>query len=379
MKLIFSFVFLLLLWSCRKDDYSNANFGFTKTFGGDNDEDVKKVLLIDNNIYIFGTTKSFGDAGGDFYLLKTDTLGTLIYQKQFENPLAETGINMITTNDNNLLLVGTSIQNNNRNIKVLKCDLEGNIIWQSLIEKNFDENIGGVVETLSGDFCLAATKKQPSGFNDIYLIWLTSDGTIFREKTYGGNLSDGAMDILNVNADLMVLGYTNSYGAGGQDFILLKINNQGDSLWANTYGGSQYEESQEFVQLDDGSFIINGHSSSTDPNHNMLTVKTNANGQEIWSKNFGGNQHDGGEAILLRPNGHIMLVGRSRSFGNGERNIYLVEINQNGMVLSEKSILTPSDDWATSITELNHYYYIVGKTKPVNSNKTDAFLLKIKV
>lgn len=286
---------------------------------------------------------------------------------------------MIKTNDNNLLLVGTSTQNNNTNIKVIKSDLEGNIIWQTIIEKSFDENIGGVVETISGDFCLAATKKQPTGFNDIYIVWLTPNGDVFREKTYGGNLTDGAMDILNVNTDLMVLCYTYSYDAGDKDYMLLKINSQGDSLWANTYGGNQYEESQEFVQLNDGSFIINGHSSSTEPNHDMFAVKANANGQEIWSKNFGGNQHDGGEAILLRPNGHIMLVGRSRSFGDGERNIYLVEINQNGMVLSEKSILTPSDDWATSIAELNNYYYIVGKIKPINSNQTDLFLLKIKI
>lgn len=81
MKLIFNFILLSLLWSCHKDDYSNANFGFTKSYGGDFDEDAKKVLLINKDIYIFGTTKSFGDTGGDFYLLKSDTLGNIIYQK----------------------------------------------------------------------------------------------------------------------------------------------------------------------------------------------------------------------------------------------------------------------------------------------------------
>ncbi len=380
MKFLYSLFFVsLLLGACHKDDYSTANFGFTKTFGGNQNDEAKKVLIINNELYIFGTTKSFGDVNGDFYLIKTDTLGNLIYQKQFGSSSADEGVNMILTKDNNLLLVGTSVLNGYRNITIIKSDLEGNIIWQTQIENSFDENVGGVVETLTGDFCLSATKKQPNGFNDIYLIWLNQNGTVIREKTYGGNLSDGGMDILTVNNNLVVLGYTNSYGAGGQDYLLLKVNSQGDSLWAHTYGGSQYEESQEFVQLDDGSFIINGHSNSTDPNHNMFAVKTSLNGQEIWSKNFGGNQHDGGEAILLKPNGNIMLVGRSRSFGGGERNVFLIEVNQNGVVLSEQNILTPSsDDWATSITELNHYYYIVGQSKHANSNKTNVFLLKLK-
>jgi hypothetical protein len=280
-NIFFTFLIRLLI-SCHKDDYSQVNFGFTKLYGGDKDDEANKILNIDKSIYIFGSTKSFGDSSGDFYLIKVDNLGNIIFEKQFGDNANDVGINMIKTNNNNLLLVGTTTQGTDRNIKVINIDLDGNVLWKITIGSSKDERIGGVVETLNGEFCLCATQQQTNGYNKIYMVWINQNGNVVREKTYSGNLTDGGMDVINVNSDLMVLAYTNSYGSGGQDYMLLKLNNQGDSIWAKTYGGSSYEESQEFVQLTNGNFVINGHSSSTDPNHDMFTVKTDANGNQIW-------------------------------------------------------------------------------------------------
>jgi hypothetical protein len=98
----------------------------------------------------------------------------------------------------------------------------------------------------------------------------------------------------------------------------------------------------------------------------------------LGANNYGGTKHDGGEAILLNSKGNIILAGRSMSFGNGERNVYMVEIDENGNTISEKPIITPTYDWATSIIELNNYYYIVGKTQKSISSQTDVFLMKLK-
>ena len=363
---------LIILFSCHKDDYSTADFGFTKTIDNGSNDKAKKIILVDNNLYVFGS------ANDNFYLLKLDTLGKIIYQKEFSSPTIDDGVNMILSNDNNLILTGTSISGGNRDIKVIKSTIDGNVIWEHTYGTLLDESVGGITQTAQGNYCLSATKEVVVGNKDVYLLWINDNGDKINEQTYGGALRDGGMEVLNVNSNLVVLAYTNSYGAGGQDYMLIKVNEQGDSIWAHTYGGDDYEESQEFVQLQDGSFIINGHSKSTDPMHNMFAVKTDANGIEQWSKNFGGAMHDGGEAILLNSKGNIVLVGRSMSFGNGERNIYIVEIDANGNLVSEKPIITPTYDWATSIVELNGYYYITGYTQLTASDQTDVFLLKIK-
>jgi len=155
-----------------------------------------------------------------------------------------------------------------------------------------------------------------------------------------------------------------------------KITSVGDSIWAKTYGGSGYEESQAMVKTSNGNFIINGHSNSTDPNHNMYAVAINQNGDLLWEKDFGGNLHDGGQSILKNKEGQYVLIGRSKSFGNGSRNIYMVTVLENGMTIDKKNILTNSDDWIDDIVDFEGYYYMVGHT--LNQNHPDTDLLFVK-
>jgi len=221
MKAFFILFVGLTIFSCRKDDYSNANFGFTKTYGREQEDNAQKILEIDHELYIFGTSQTYGV--GNFYLLKTDTLGNKLAEKIFETPSDENGYNMLLSSDKTLILVGTTKNSTSSDVLVKKVDLNGNVIWSTIIGGVNNESVSGIVETENGDFCIAATTSSyGNGNNDLYLIWLSQNGTIIREKTYGGSESDGSTTILNSNTDLIVLGYTNSWGAGGQDYLVIK-------------------------------------------------------------------------------------------------------------------------------------------------------------
>ena len=102
------------------------------------------------------------------------------------------------------------------------------------------------------------------------MVWIDQKGNLLREKTHVDIELDGSSELLEIdNEKIMLQGYTFNYGALDRDLYLLKTNFNGDSLWSKTYGASGYEESQAFYRLSDGGYLLSGHSSSKDPIHKI--------------------------------------------------------------------------------------------------------------
>jgi len=157
---------------------------------------------------------------------------------------------------------------------------------------------------------------------------------------------------------------------------LLKINSIGDSLWSKRYGGTGYEESQAFARTNKGEFVLCGHSSSTDPNHNLFGVKTDKYGNVLFEKNFGGSMHDGGEALLINSDGNYVFVARTMSFGNGMEDVYIVVTNKDGELLSEKLFGGIAIDKIEALVEYNDYYYLIGHSTSFGSGDSDVYFIK---
>lgn len=377
MKFIILFFIMLSFFSCRKDNYSKLDLGFTKSFDFGQNDKAHKVILINNELYVFGSIEVNGI--NNMNLLKIDTLGNKISNSILSSNSNEFGTDFILSSDNTLILIGSTQNSSSNDIVIKKVTLDGTVIWSTILGGTENESASGIIEVENGDFCISATTRSyGSGNNDLYLIWINQNGEIIREKTYGGNQSDGSTAILKSNTNLIILGYTNSWGSGGQDYFLLKINSIGDSIWSNTYGGADYEESQGLVKSNNGGFIINGHSNSTDPIHDMYAVGVNSTGDLLWENNFGGALHDGGQTILKNSDNDYLLIGRSMSFGNGQRDVYITTITETGLTISETSITTATFDWINSAIELNGYYYLVGHTSESNMSESNILVLKIK-
>ncbi|MFB0923756.1 MAG: hypothetical protein QMB65_00505, partial [Vicingaceae bacterium] len=234
------------------------------------------------------------------------------------------------------------------------------------------------IELSNSEFCIAGTTESfGSGSRDIYMIWIDQSGNLIREKTHGGVSSDGSSKILEIdNQEIMLYGYTYSYGAGNRDLYLLKTNFTGDSLWSQTYGGSGYEESQAFSQLPDGGYLLCAHSSSTDPNHNMYGVRTDVNGVQLWDVNYGGAQHDGGQALLVNNAGNYVFIGRTMSNGTGMRDAMMVISDPSGQAISTSYIGGTLNDQIDGIIEKGESYYMVGQSASFGNGDNDVYLVK---
>jgi hypothetical protein len=193
---------------------------------------------------------------------------------------------LIATNDGNFVLIGSTQSKGNgmKDIHIIKVNPNGDVIWEKTLGGALDDAPISIIETAANEFCIAGTTESfGAGSRDIYLIWIDQNGSTIREKYYGGSDIDGSTEQFEIeNNELMLYAYTANFGATSRDLYLMKLSSTGDSLWSQRYGGNDYEESQDMVRTPGGGgYLLHGHSASTDPIHNMFTVKVAEDGSVI--------------------------------------------------------------------------------------------------
>lgn len=379
-------LFLVLL-SCKKQETETPSFvnpnalGFEMFFGGDLNDRANEIAILNDRLFIVGTTESEGEGKSDVFLLKIDELGNELLRKNYGSPGMEEGEGVIKLSDNNLLIIGsTESSESEKEIWLLKINEDGDQLWSSTFGGPAYDAPFDVIEHNNGELSvLGASTSYGSGDLDVLYIRFSSTGNVLFHKVYGGSKTDGGADIIETsNGDLMMFCYTASQGAGDRDYYLIKTNQNGDSLWSKTYGGAEYEESQNIQLLDDGGFLLCGHSASFDLMHDMYALRLDKDGNVIWEKHYGGTMHDGGQAAIVNSKGNYVLVARSMSFGKGDRNAYVVEVNSvDGSVIQEQIIGRDGDDRIDDIVEHNSHYYLVGHSNSGGLGGNDVYAVKI--
>jgi hypothetical protein len=139
------------------------------------------------------------------------------------------------------------------------------------------------------------TSSFGTGFYDFYLVRTDSLGDTLWTRTYGGVDREVAFWVEpTTNGGFVMAGYTESYGAGGNDFYLVKVDSNGDTVWTRTYGGSGTETARCVKQTNDGGYVVAGFSNSFGAGHfDFYLVRTDSNGIALWDTTYGGGEWDG--------------------------------------------------------------------------------------
>ncbi len=141
------------------------------------------------------------------------------------------------------------------------------IAWQQTYRASGSEVVHDVLMAEDGGYYLVGTTNlvfEPEENGDVYLIKTDAAGKKLWEKTYGGDRLEEGNSILPTNdGQLMIIGYTASFDASGIDVYMLKVDHDGNELWSKTFGGP-LDEMGGGRQLADGGFILGGN--IVDPN-----------------------------------------------------------------------------------------------------------------
>lgn len=177
-------------------------------------------------------------------------------------------------------------------------------VWVSMAihpiysQTQFQKTYGGtcedyfsvVKETSEGGYITTGvTKSVGSGDADIWIVKTDVNGNMQWDKVYGGALIDRPIDIHEVTGGYIIGAETQSFGEGGYDYLLMKIDGTGEVLWSKTYGESNQDYARHLKVMPDNGFLLVGWGYSFGGTY-IFGIRTDANGNILWSKITGANK-----------------------------------------------------------------------------------------
>lgn len=199
-----------------------------------------------------------------------------------------------------------------------------------------ERDIGYSVQpTTDGGYILVGyTYSYGNGDGDVYLIKTDAFGNQTWTKTFGGTGGDGGNSVQQTSdGGYIVLGWTGSYGTGHQSFWLVKTDESGNQVWAQTFGGAGWSFGRSVQQTRDGGYILVGQTGiPLADSGDILLVKTDASGNQTWAKNLGGTGYEEGYSVQQTPEGGYIICGETESYGAGVEDVWLIRTDANGNV-----------------------------------------------
>ena len=219
---------------------ASGNLMWSKTYGGSSLEVGSAVQQTTDGGYILtGQIDSYGAGAGDFYLIKTDPTGNVVWTKAYGIPGSEAGVSVSQTTDGGYIIGGTS-ENTlgplGPDMCLIKTDSVGNILWTNLYGGQMIDECYEVVQTSDGGYilCGKSFSFSTSSDYDVYIVKTNSQGILQWSKTYGGSGSATANDIgysvqQTTDGGYIVTGETFSFGVGFTNLYLIKTDALGNS------------------------------------------------------------------------------------------------------------------------------------------------------
>lgn len=307
-----------------------------------------------------------------------------IWIQSFGGADAEGGRCVSETTDGGFIIAGYtySFGAGNSDVYLIKTDADGNELWSNTFGGTGWEYGNSVCQSADGGFIVAGyTTSLGAGSKDVYLIKTDAEGNELWSTTFGGAGVDIGMSVCETSDDhLLICGYTESYGAGENNVYLIKADAFGDTIWTQTYGGDGPETMDEVHETSDGNYIMVGASGSYSENYDAYLIKTDSDGNVIWSSLYDAAGADGGydraNSVAQTSDAGYIIAGDSNA--PDICGVYFIKTDGEGNELNHTFLGNSFYDYGNSILESSDSGYLIcGATKDGTTTKNDVYVAKL--
>lgn len=267
---------------------------------------------------------------------------------------------------------------------LIKFDNLDNQLWNKTwpsIGSEPDYGFDITIDPATGDiYCVGSTQTLTAGQFDLVLVKFDSSGNYIWNRTWGGaNRDDGYGIAIDDYGDIYIAGTTESKGAGGQDFALIKYNNTGHQLWNRTWGGT-LDDACYGLNIDSNNnlYLIGDTKSYGEGSNDLCIVKYNLTGAFNWSKTWGDKYENIGRDIAFDALDNIYVTGHTYNCESYKYDVMFAKYNPLGILQYHKCWGGSGTDFGYGITlnQTSNDIYIAGSTKSFGAGDYDIYLVK---
>jgi hypothetical protein len=291
---------------------------------------------------------------------QVDTLWT----KTFGGSATDVGNSVQQTMDGGYIITGYtySFGAGMGDVWLIKTDSSGNTSWTKTIGGSNKDKGYSVKQTSDSGYILTGyTVSFSAGLEDVWLIKADANGDTLWTKTFGGSGVDvGSSVQQTTDGGYILVGWTNSFGNGDYDFWLIKTNADGNELWTKTFGGTGDDRGRSVQQTIDGGYIITGYTESFGHFGDVWLIKTDASGDSLWTKTFDcGNTTDYGVSVQQTVDEGYIITGDKFTFGPGYHDVLLIKTDSYGNTIWTKSFGGNDSETGRSVQQTRDGGYII--------------------
>ncbi len=312
------------------------------------------------------------DPGDDFNAVWQPIPAPATWVRTYEEAPEAAALGAVQTEDGGYLLVGATNHTHRdtmrEDVHVIKTNSAGGMVWEKTYGGEAYDRGYEIIPAADGGFViLGETESFGAGERDVYLIRIDADGNELWSRAFGGPGRERAFAIQpTTDGGTIITGATTSFGAEGSDVYLLKVDGLGDELWSRAFGGEYDEEGMAVHQTSDGGFFVlagvtHGEAVYTEQNPDVYLLRTDGAGDEIWSQVWEKEGVQGGNALLPTADGGYIIAGIFISLENGSGMDFLFQkIDGEGVEIWDKTIHDESmEGYAIDIIETSDGGYVL--------------------
>jgi hypothetical protein len=310
-----------------------GNYEWQRTYGGNQIEGACKIKFTqDGNIVMAGHTSSYLNTSYDFYLIKANTNGDTLWTKHYGTNEWDFANSMDTCADGGFIMAGKTYDTGNAysDILIVKTDADGNEQWQKKLGGSLDDVANSIISIPNGYIICGTTSSIGMGEKDIYVIKTDLNGNIIWERTFGEMHNDEGMSCYLDNENILMIAgkiTLNTYPNNFNTF-LLKLRLDGSNYWefVNTSIGTINNQIITVVPGYNKGITTTGLFNPNSPTFNDVFIFINDSmGSYNNSGTHGGSFEDYGKSIIKTLDYGYAAIGTTNSFGMGLSNIYFVK------------------------------------------------------
>ncbi|MCW3994772.1 MAG: PQQ-binding-like beta-propeller repeat protein [Candidatus Bathyarchaeota archaeon] len=221
-------------------------------------------VAVKDGVVLFGLTYSYGVDQSKAWAVKLGLNGEVVWNKTFKASVDIALRSAVLCQNSDIVAAGyADVGDGNFDFYLLKLDNSGDLLWNKTYGSTNSEKAYALAKAADGGYVLVGEKQSVVSDTDTWVVKVNSDGEPLWNRTVGGEKADSPTCVLaSKTGGYLVAGYTFSFGSGQRDFWLFKISEEGKLMFSFTHGDKAFQEAYGVVECTDGCFILVGW---TDP------------------------------------------------------------------------------------------------------------------